>query len=50
MIADLHAHYPMHLVPEDKGSAIWSGSSAGGAARLTAVTPRVATCIRRCQR
>jgi microsomal dipeptidase-like Zn-dependent dipeptidase len=34
MIADLHAHYPMHLVPEDKGSAIDAITTARGRRRL----------------
>jgi microsomal dipeptidase-like Zn-dependent dipeptidase len=34
MIADLHAHYPMHLVPEDKGSPIDAITKARGRRRL----------------
>jgi microsomal dipeptidase-like Zn-dependent dipeptidase len=34
MIADLHAHYPMHLVPEDKGSPIDAITTARGRRRL----------------
>jgi microsomal dipeptidase-like Zn-dependent dipeptidase len=34
MIADLHAHYPMHLVPDDKGSAIDAITTARGRRRL----------------
>src|SRR4051794_31956355 len=34
MISDLHAHYPMHLVPEDKGSAIDAITTARGRHRL----------------
>jgi microsomal dipeptidase-like Zn-dependent dipeptidase len=30
MIADLHAHYPMHLVPEEKGSPIDAITTARG--------------------
>jgi microsomal dipeptidase-like Zn-dependent dipeptidase len=34
MIADLHAHYPMHLVPEEKGSPIDAITTARGRRRL----------------
>ena len=34
MIADLHAHYPMHLIPEEKGSAIDAITTARGRRRL----------------
>jgi microsomal dipeptidase-like Zn-dependent dipeptidase len=34
MIADLHAHYPMHLVPEEKGSPIDAITTAKGRRRL----------------
>jgi microsomal dipeptidase-like Zn-dependent dipeptidase len=34
MIADLHAHYPMHLVPKDKGSPIDAITTAKGRKRL----------------
>ena len=34
MIADLHAHYPMHLLPEARGSAYELLATAGGRARL----------------
>jgi microsomal dipeptidase-like Zn-dependent dipeptidase len=34
MIADLHAHYPMHLVPAERGSAIDSITTASGRTRL----------------
>src|SRR5437763_8176696 len=34
MIADLHAHYPMHLVPDEKGSAIDAITTARGRRRL----------------
>jgi microsomal dipeptidase-like Zn-dependent dipeptidase len=34
VIADLHAHYPMHLVPEAEGSAFDALASARGRARL----------------
>ena len=34
MIADLHAHYPMHLLPEEKGSAIDAITTARGRRRL----------------
>jgi microsomal dipeptidase-like Zn-dependent dipeptidase len=34
MIADLHAHYPMHLVREDKGSPIDAITTARGRRRL----------------
>jgi microsomal dipeptidase-like Zn-dependent dipeptidase len=34
MIADLHAHYPMHLVPEEKGSPIDALTTARGRRRL----------------
>jgi microsomal dipeptidase-like Zn-dependent dipeptidase len=34
MIVDLHAHYPIHLVPEARGSAIDLLSTARGRARL----------------
>ncbi len=34
MIADLHAHYPMHLVPRERGSTIGSITAAAGRRRL----------------
>jgi microsomal dipeptidase-like Zn-dependent dipeptidase len=34
MIADLHAHYPMHLVPEERGSPIDAITTARGRRRL----------------
>jgi microsomal dipeptidase-like Zn-dependent dipeptidase len=34
MIVDLHAHYPMHLVPDEKGSAIDALTTARGRRRL----------------
>ena len=34
MIADLHAHYPMHLVPEARGTAYDLLATAGGRHRL----------------
>lgn len=34
MIADLHAHYPMHLVPDEKGSPIDAITTAKGRRRL----------------
>ena len=34
MIADLHAHYPMHLVPEEQGSPIEAITTAKGRRRL----------------
>ncbi|HEY1594723.1 MAG TPA: membrane dipeptidase [Thermoleophilaceae bacterium] len=34
MIADLHAHYPMHLVPEEKGSVIDAITTGRGRRRL----------------
>ncbi len=34
MIADLHAHYPMHLVPDEKGSPIDAFTTASGRHRL----------------
>jgi microsomal dipeptidase-like Zn-dependent dipeptidase len=34
VIADLHAHYPMHLVPEAEGSAFDALATARGRARL----------------
>lgn len=34
MIADLHAHYPMHLVPQERGSVIDAITTAAGRRRL----------------
>jgi microsomal dipeptidase-like Zn-dependent dipeptidase len=34
MIADLHAHYPMHLIPEEKGSPIDAITTGRGRRRL----------------
>jgi membrane dipeptidase len=34
MIADLHAHYPMHLVPQERGSTIDSITAASGRRRF----------------
>lgn len=34
MIADLHAHYPMHLVPDEKGSPLDAITTASGRHRF----------------
>src|SRR5437763_8222361 len=38
MIADLHAHYPMHLIPEEKGLAIDAITTARGRRRVRDLT------------